>query len=90
MRMDVVAKRTSLAIDSDSKMSWFQNHPGGPGAAAPDSERDPIFEADELALSKIRSMCAIAMTSAEGVAQPIHTDMRGCIGFASRAQNGCH
>ena len=76
MRMDVVAKRTSFAIDSDRKMNRFQNQlPGGPGTAATDSERDPIVEADELALSKIRNMCAIAMTSAESVAQPIHTDM---------------
>jgi len=34
-----------------------------------------MVEADELALSKIRSMCAIAMVSAESVAQLIHTDM---------------
>lgn len=39
-----------------------------------------MVEADERALSeralsKIRSMCAVAMTSAEGVAQPIHADM---------------
>ena len=57
-------------------MNRFQNQlPGGLGTAAPDSERDPIVETDELALSKIRSMCAVAMASAEGVAQPIHTDM---------------
>ena len=34
-----------------------------------------MVEADELALSKIRRMCAIAMVSAESVAQLIHTDM---------------
>ena len=34
-----------------------------------------MVEADEQALSKIRSMCAVARTSAEGVAQAIHTDM---------------
>ena len=91
MRVDVLAKLTALAINSDRKMSGFQDQlPGGPGTPAPDSERDPTEEADDLALSKIRSMCAVAITSAEGVAQPIHTDMRGCIGFASRAQNGCH
>jgi hypothetical protein len=57
-------------------MSGFPNQPpGGPGAAAPDSEHDPVVEADELALAKIRSMCSVARTSAEGVAQAIHTDM---------------
>jgi len=57
-------------------MNWSQNRlPGGPDKAALDSERDPVVEADELAFSKIRSMCAVAMTSAEGVAQPIPTDM---------------
>ena len=56
-------------------MNWFQNQlPGGPGTA-PDSERDPMVEADEQALSNIRSMCAVAMTSAEDMALPIHTDM---------------
>jgi hypothetical protein len=77
MHVDGVAKRTAFAIDSDRKMSGFQNQvPGGPGTAAPDSETDPIVEADEQALSRIRSMCAVAMTSAESAAQPIHTDMR--------------
>ena len=76
MRVDVLAKLTALAINSDRKMSGFQDQlPGGPGTPAPDSERDPTEEADDLALSKIRSMCAVAITSAEGVAQPIHTDM---------------
>jgi len=69
MRVDVLAKRTAFAINSDRKMSGFQDQlPRGPGTADPE-------EADDLALSKIRSMCAVAMTSAEGVAQPIHTDM---------------
>jgi hypothetical protein len=57
-------------------MSGFQNQlPGGPGTAAPDSEPDPVVEADELALARIRSMCSVARTSAEGVASAIHTDM---------------
>jgi hypothetical protein len=34
-----------------------------------------MAEADQSALLRIRSMCGVAMTSAEGVAQPIHTDM---------------
>jgi hypothetical protein len=69
-------KTDSTVIDSDRKMSWLQNHlPDGPGTATAESERDPMVEADELALSKIRNMCAVAMTSAEGVAQPIQTDM---------------
>jgi hypothetical protein len=36
-----------------------------------------VVEVDGLALSKIRSMCAVAKTSAEGVAQAIHTDDAG-------------
>ena len=57
-------------------MTWFQNQlPGGLGAPASDSELDPIVEADEQALSRIKSMCAVAMASAEDVAQPVHTDM---------------
>jgi hypothetical protein len=68
-------KAESTAI-ADRKMSGFQTQlPGGPGTTAPDSERDPMAEADQSALSRIRSMCGVAMTSAEGVAQPIHTDM---------------
>jgi hypothetical protein len=57
-------------------MGGFPNQPrGGPGTAAPDSEPDPVVEADEQALAKIGSMCSVAKTSAEGVAQAIHTDM---------------
>jgi hypothetical protein len=57
-------------------MSGFQNQlPGGPGTAAPGSKPDPMAEADELALAKIRNMCAVAMTSAAGLAEPIQTDM---------------
>jgi predicted DNA binding protein len=57
-------------------MSGYPNQlPGGPGAAAPVSEPDPVVEADELALAKIGSMCSVAKTSAEAVAQAIHTDM---------------
>jgi hypothetical protein len=55
-------------------MNGFPNQlPGGTGTAAPDSEPDPVVEADELALAKIRSICSVARTSAEGVAQAIHT-----------------
>ena len=45
--------------------------------AAPDSERDPVVEADEQTLSKIRNMCAVGMISAgqEGLAQPVRTDV---------------
>ena len=76
MLADVVAKRSAFATDSDRQMSGFQNQlPGGPPEAAPDSERDPVAEANESALSRIRSMCAVAMTSAEGVAQPVDSDM---------------
>src|SRR5688572_14983309 len=76
MHVDVIAERTAFAIDSDRKMNLFHNQlPGGPVAAAPDSECDPRVEADDLALSRIRSSCAVAMTSAEGVAQPIHMDV---------------
>ena len=57
-------------------MNRFQNQPpGGPGAPDSDSELDPVVEADELALSRIRSMCAVAMASAEDMAQPVATDM---------------
>jgi hypothetical protein len=57
---------------SDPKMSWLQNQlPGGPGTAVPESEPDPMIVADEQALSRIRSMCAVARTSAESVAQAI-------------------
>jgi hypothetical protein len=49
---------------------------GGLSTPAPGSEPDSWAEADEQALSKIRSMCTVAMTSAEGIAQPIDTDMR--------------
>jgi hypothetical protein len=70
------AKRTALAIDADRRMSEFPNQlPGGLGTAAAESEPDPMVEADELALSKIRSMCAVAMASAEGMAQVIHADL---------------
>jgi hypothetical protein len=76
MRVDGVANDQHSEFISDRKMSELQNQlPGEPGTAAQDSEPDPIFEADELALSRIRNMCAVAMTSAAGVAQPIHTDM---------------
>jgi hypothetical protein len=57
-------------------MSGFQNHlPSGPEGAA---ERDPLVEADDQALSRIRSMCAVGMLSAEDpaqedLAQPIRT-----------------
>jgi hypothetical protein len=61
---------------SDPKISWFQNQPpGGPGKAAPMSEPDPAIVADEQTLSRIRSMCAVARTGAESVAQAIHTDL---------------
>jgi hypothetical protein len=57
-------------------MNGFPNQlPGGPGATAPVSEPEPVVEADELALAKIRSMCSVAKASAEGVTQEIHTDM---------------
>ena len=57
-------------------MNRFQNQlPEAPGTAAPDSEPDPMVEADEQALSKIRSMCAVAIASAEGVARPVDADM---------------
>ena len=53
--------------DSDLKMSWFQNQlPRRPACSR--SEPDPMIEADEQALSRIRSMCAVARTSAESVA----------------------
>ena len=56
-------------------MSEFQNClPGGP-EVVPDSERDRMIEADEQALAKIRSMCAVGMVGAEAVAQPIWTDL---------------
>jgi hypothetical protein len=46
-------KTDSTVIDSDGKLSWLQNHlPDGPGTATAESERDPMVEADELALSK--------------------------------------
>jgi hypothetical protein len=71
MQVDFVARRSAFAMDSDCKMSWFENQPpGGSGAAAADSEH----EADDQTLSKIRSMCAVAMTGAERMAQAIHTD----------------
>ena len=50
-------------------MSEIPNWP--PGAAAPDSQLGPVIEADELALARIESMCAVARTSAEGVAREI-------------------
>ena len=76
MDLDVVANRSAFAIDSERKMSGFQHQvPSGPGTAAPLSETDPIVEADEQALSKIRSMGAVAKTSAEGVAQAILADL---------------
>jgi hypothetical protein len=57
-------------------MSGFPHQlPGGPGTTAPDSDPDPVVEADELALTKISSMCSVAKASAEGVAQETHTDM---------------
>jgi hypothetical protein len=72
----VVSKRSAFASGSDRKMSWFQNQlPDGPGIASPDSEPDPMIEADEQALSKIRGMCAVARTSAASVAQAVHTDV---------------
>ena len=72
MDLDVVANRSAFAIDSERKMSGFQHQvPSGPGTVAPLSETDPIVEADEQALSRIRSMGAVAETSAEGVAQAI-------------------
>ncbi len=44
-----------------------------------------MIEADEQALSKIRSMCTVARTSAESVAQAVHTDVTrvGRFRFAS-------
>ena len=58
---------------SDPKMSGFQNQmPNGTDTGVPDSEPG----ADEQALSRIRSMCTVARTSAEGVAQASHTDLR--------------
>ena len=61
---------------SDLKMSWLQNQlPDGPGAAAPGSEPDPMIVADGQALSRIRSMCAVARTSAESLAEAIHNDL---------------
>jgi hypothetical protein len=59
-----------------AKMSGFINQsPGRSATAAPDSKPDPVAEADELALSKIRSMCAVAMTSAKAVALGIQNDI---------------
>jgi hypothetical protein len=57
-------------------MSWFQNQPpGGLGPAAPGSEPDPAVVADEQALSRIRSLCAVARASAESVAQANDADL---------------
>jgi hypothetical protein len=73
---------TSLQNDRHSqliqiaKMNWFQNQaPGGPQPTAPNSDRDPVVEADEQALSKIRSMCAVAMGSAERVARAVQDEL---------------
>jgi hypothetical protein len=61
---------------SDPKMSWLQNQLSGePGSAVPESEPDPAIMADEQALSRISSMCAVAKASAESVAQAIDTDL---------------
>ena len=61
---------------SDPKIIQFQDPlPGGPGTAAPEPESDPVIVADGQALSSIRSMCAVARTSAESLAQAIHTDL---------------
>ena len=65
-----VAATIGFALDSDRKMSEFPNQP-----PAPDSQPDPAVEADALALTKIRSMCAVARESAEDLAQAIDTDM---------------
>jgi hypothetical protein len=57
---------------SDPKMSWSQNQlPSELGKAVPESDPDPTIVADEQALSRIRSMCAVARTSAESPAQAI-------------------
>jgi hypothetical protein len=72
MDPDIIANDRPEMI-SDPKMSGFQNQmPDGAGTAVPDSESG----ADGQALSKIRSMCTVARTSAEGVAQASHTDQR--------------
>jgi hypothetical protein len=69
-------KRPAFETIQIAKMSGFINQsPGRSATAAPDSKPDPVAEADELALSKIRSMCAVAMASAKAVALGIQNDM---------------
>jgi hypothetical protein len=59
-------------------MNRFQNQlSGGPVGTAPNPEPDPAIVADEQALSKIRSMCAVAKASAESVALAIDTEAIG-------------
>jgi hypothetical protein len=57
-------------------MSGFHHRPPeDPGAATPESAVDPVVDAGEEALSRIRSMCTVVMTGAEGLAQTNHGDL---------------
>jgi hypothetical protein len=57
-------------------MNWLQNQPpDGLGTAVSGSEPDPAIVADEEALARIRSLCAVAKASAEEVPQAIDSDL---------------
>lgn len=57
-------------------MGWFQHRPPeDPDAATPESAIDPVIDAGEQALSRIRSMCSVVMTGAEFIAQTIPGDL---------------
>lgn len=72
MESDIITNDQPELI-ADPNMNWFQNQPPDElGTAAPDPERDPVVVADDQALSRIRSMCAVARTS---VTQVTHTDL---------------
>jgi len=56
-------------------MKWFKRRLKPPLSTVPTPATDLKIDAEALALTKIRNMCAVATASAESVAQSSHDDL---------------
>lgn len=73
--VDVIADDRHFLSFFRLPMDWFQHRPPEePGAATAELAVDPTADG-ERTLSRIRSLCTVAMTSAEGAAQTTHGDL---------------
>ncbi len=58
-------------------MKWFKKRPKPPKITGADSAPNPNIEAEAQVLSKIGNMCAVALASAESLAQSRFDDLKG-------------